>query len=162
MAPPSVFTFRIDMQHHESGCRCVLHWVMLTPTKHVPRKLMNREEGFPPFVGSTVPPLSSVLSGRTLPQLRVSCTRAFLVLTSMNDVLENRKSTKQVLTVLSGIAQSAYKMCGDVRLLANLKEVEEPFAKTQVLVVHGVYFCVIHQPRREISWSFLMNVVALL
>ncbi|CAN0028773.1 unnamed protein product, partial [Choristocarpus tenellus] len=36
-----------------------------------------------------------------------------------------------VLTVLSGIAQSAYKMCGDVRLLANLKEVEEPFAKTQ-------------------------------
>ena len=41
----------------------------------------------------------------------------------------------QVLTVLSGIAQSAYKMCGDVRLLANLKEVEEPFAKTQVRVV---------------------------
>lgn len=38
----------------------------------------------------------------------------------------------QVLTVLSGLAQSAYKMCGDVRLLANLKEVEEPFAKTQV------------------------------
>lgn len=37
----------------------------------------------------------------------------------------------QVLTVLSGVAQSAYKMCGDVRLLANLKEVEEPFAKTQ-------------------------------
>lgn len=38
----------------------------------------------------------------------------------------------QVLTVLSGLAQSAYKMCGDVRLLANLKEMEEPFAKTQV------------------------------
>lgn len=37
----------------------------------------------------------------------------------------------QVLAVLSGVAQSAYKMCGDVRLLANLKEVEEPFAKTQ-------------------------------
>lgn len=34
--------------------------------------------------------------------------------------------------MLSGVAQSAYKMCGDVRLLANLKEVEEPFAKTQV------------------------------
>lgn len=36
--------------------------------------------------------------------------------------------------MLSGVAQSAYKMCGDVRLLANLKEVEEPFAKTQVLL----------------------------
>jgi adenylosuccinate lyase len=34
--------------------------------------------------------------------------------------------------VLSGIAQSAYKMCGDIRLLANLKEVEEPFSKTQI------------------------------
>ena len=38
----------------------------------------------------------------------------------------------QVLTILSGIAQSAYKMCGDLRLLANLKEVEEPFSKTQI------------------------------
>lgn len=42
------------------------------------------------------------------------------------------RAMRQVLTVLSGVAQSAYKMCGDVRLLANLKEVEEPFAKTQV------------------------------
>merc|ERR1712157_378036 len=33
---------------------------------------------------------------------------------------------------LSGVAQSAYKMCGDIRLLANLKEVEEPFAKKQI------------------------------
>jgi adenylosuccinate lyase len=37
-----------------------------------------------------------------------------------------------VLTVLSGIAQSAYKMCSDIRLLANLKEIEEPFSKTQI------------------------------
>ena len=43
-----------------------------------------------------------------------------------------RRCYLKVLTVLSGVAQSAYKMCGDVRLLANLKEVEEPFAKTQV------------------------------
>jgi len=43
-----------------------------------------------------------------------------------------RKIDYQVLSVLSGIAQSAYKMCGDIRLLANLKEVEEPFAKTQI------------------------------
>ncbi len=43
-----------------------------------------------------------------------------------------RKVDYYVLTVLSGIAQSAYKMAGDIRLLANLKEVEEPFEKTQV------------------------------
>jgi len=34
--------------------------------------------------------------------------------------------------VLSGVAQSAYKMCGDIRLLANLKEMEEPFGKDQI------------------------------
>jgi adenylosuccinate lyase len=43
-----------------------------------------------------------------------------------------RKIEYFILSVLSGIAQSAYKMCGDIRLLANLKEVEEPFAKTQI------------------------------
>ena len=43
-----------------------------------------------------------------------------------------RKVDYYVLTVLSGIAQSAYKMCGDIRLLANLKEMEEPFGKNQV------------------------------
>ena len=44
----------------------------------------------------------------------------------------SRKIDFFVLSLLSGIAQSAYKMCGDIRLLANLKEVEEPFAKTQI------------------------------
>lgn len=43
--------------------------------------------------------------------------------------------------MLSGVAQSAYKMCGDVRLLANLKEVEEPFAKTQVCVACAALLC---------------------
>jgi adenylosuccinate lyase len=43
-----------------------------------------------------------------------------------------RKIDFAILSVLSGIAQSAYKMCGDIRLLANLKEVEEPFAKKQI------------------------------
>lgn len=43
-----------------------------------------------------------------------------------------RKIEFYIISVLSGIAQSAYKMCGDIRLLANLKEVEEPFAKTQI------------------------------
>ena len=44
----------------------------------------------------------------------------------------SRKIDYHILSLLSGIAQSAYKMCGDIRLLANLKEVEEPFAKNQI------------------------------
>ena len=43
-----------------------------------------------------------------------------------------RKVDFFVLSVLSGIAQSCYKMAGDIRLLANLKEIEEPFGKNQV------------------------------
>ncbi len=43
-----------------------------------------------------------------------------------------RKIDFYILSVLSGIAQSAYKFAGDIRLLANLKEIEEPFEKSQV------------------------------
>ena len=43
-----------------------------------------------------------------------------------------RKLDYKVLSALSGLAQSAYKMCGDIRLLANLKEIEEPFGKSQI------------------------------
>merc|ERR1712157_535165 len=43
-----------------------------------------------------------------------------------------RKIDFNVLSLLSGISQSAYKMCGDIRLLANLKEMEEPFSKSQI------------------------------
>ncbi|MDD5698838.1 MAG: adenylosuccinate lyase [Victivallaceae bacterium] len=43
-----------------------------------------------------------------------------------------RKIDFNILSVLSGIAQSAYKMAGDIRLLANLREIEEPFEKTQI------------------------------
>lgn len=44
----------------------------------------------------------------------------------------SRKIDYFVLSALSGIAQSAYKFAGDIRLLANLKEIEEPFEKHQV------------------------------
>ncbi len=43
-----------------------------------------------------------------------------------------RKEDSRVLNVLSGVAQSAYRFAGDLRLLQNLKEVEEPFEKNQV------------------------------
>ncbi|MHC4346890.1 MAG: lyase family protein, partial [Planctomycetota bacterium] len=37
-----------------------------------------------------------------------------------------------VVSTLASIAQSAHKMCNDLRLLANLKEIEEPFEKSQI------------------------------
>jgi len=43
-----------------------------------------------------------------------------------------RKQDTQVLKVLAGIAESAHKMATDIRLLQNLKEVEEPFEKSQI------------------------------
>jgi adenylosuccinate lyase len=44
----------------------------------------------------------------------------------------SRKIDSQVIGVLSGIAQSAHKMATDLRLLANRKEVEEPFEASQI------------------------------
>lgn len=43
-----------------------------------------------------------------------------------------RKLDSQFLYILSGIAQSAYKFSNDIRLLQNLKEIEEPFEKSQI------------------------------
>jgi adenylosuccinate lyase len=44
----------------------------------------------------------------------------------------SRKIDSLVINTLAGIAQSAHKFCNDIRLLANLKEIEEPFEKSQV------------------------------
>lgn len=44
----------------------------------------------------------------------------------------SRKVDSIVLNTLSEIAQSAYKFSNDMRLLQNMKEVEEPFEKNQV------------------------------
>lgn len=43
-----------------------------------------------------------------------------------------RKIDYEILSSLSAIAQSAHKMTNDIRLLQSLKEIEEPFEKTQV------------------------------
>ncbi|MBK5251109.1 MAG: adenylosuccinate lyase [Peptostreptococcaceae bacterium] len=44
----------------------------------------------------------------------------------------SRKFDFKMLSVLSGIAQTLHKMTNDIRLLQNLKEIEEPFAKNQI------------------------------
>lgn len=43
-----------------------------------------------------------------------------------------RKFDYSVLSVLSQIAQSAYKFANDIRLLQSMKEIEEPFESTQI------------------------------
>ena len=44
----------------------------------------------------------------------------------------SRKVDAAIASTLSGIAQSAYKFAGDLRVLASYKEMEEPFGKHQV------------------------------
>ncbi len=43
-----------------------------------------------------------------------------------------RKLDSMILSTLSGIAQSAAKFSNDIRLLQHLKEIEEPFEKSQI------------------------------
>ncbi len=44
----------------------------------------------------------------------------------------SRKLDSRVVNVLAGIAQSASKFSNDIRLLQHLKEIEEPFEKSQI------------------------------
>ena len=44
----------------------------------------------------------------------------------------SRKVDTRVMNILAGIAASAHKMSNDIRLLQHLKEVEEPFEKSQI------------------------------
>jgi adenylosuccinate lyase len=56
----------------------------------------------------------------------------FAAVYSITGQTYSRKVDAQVLAVLSGIAQSAHKFANDLRLLANRKEIEEPFEPGQV------------------------------
>ncbi|HVW36392.1 MAG TPA: adenylosuccinate lyase, partial [Pirellulales bacterium] len=44
----------------------------------------------------------------------------------------SRKVDSQVLAALSGVAQSAHKAATDLRILQNMKELEEPFEESQI------------------------------
>lgn len=44
----------------------------------------------------------------------------------------SRKLDSQMCNILSGVAQSAHKFSNDIRLLQHLKEIEEPFEKSQI------------------------------
>ena len=57
----------------------------------------------------------------------------------------SRKMDYQVVSVLSGIAQSASKFSYDLRLLQSFKEMEEPFEKSQI----GSSAMLLHWPSGE-------------
>ncbi|HEX2958840.1 MAG TPA: adenylosuccinate lyase [Chitinispirillaceae bacterium] len=44
----------------------------------------------------------------------------------------SRKIDAQIAAILSGIAQTLHKIANDIRLLQHLKEIEEPFEKSQI------------------------------
>ena len=62
----------------------------------------------------------------------VAAAMGFKNVISLSGQTYTRKVDYFVLAVLSGIAQSAAKMATDIRLLASMKEVEEPFGAKQV------------------------------
>ncbi|MDD5063586.1 MAG: adenylosuccinate lyase [Phycisphaerae bacterium] len=62
----------------------------------------------------------------------VAATFGFKNICAVTGQTYQRKFDTLVVNTLASIAQSAHKLCNDLRLLANLKEVEEPFEKSQV------------------------------
>ena len=64
--------------------------------------------------------------------VKVAKEMGFTTIISVSGQTYTRKVDYYILSLLSGISQSAYKFAGDLRLLANLKEIEEPFESSQI------------------------------
>ncbi len=62
----------------------------------------------------------------------VAAKMGFTRIVALSGQTYTRKIDYWVISALSGLAQSAYKLAGDIRLLANLREMEEPFGKKQI------------------------------
>ncbi len=63
---------------------------------------------------------------------RIACKMGMEAVYPVSGQTYPRKLDSRVLSVLSGIAQSAYKFAQDLRLLQHMREVEEPFEKDQI------------------------------
>jgi adenylosuccinate lyase len=63
---------------------------------------------------------------------RVSAKMGFDAAYPVTGQTYSRKVDSQVVETLSGIAQSAHKAATDLRILANFKEIEEPFEADQI------------------------------
>ncbi|HSW01057.1 MAG TPA: adenylosuccinate lyase [Sedimentisphaerales bacterium] len=62
----------------------------------------------------------------------VAAAFGFKKLCAVTGQTYSRKVDTMIVNALALIAQSAHKTCNDLRLLANLKEMEEPFEKSQI------------------------------
>lgn len=63
---------------------------------------------------------------------KIATKMGFDAVYSVSGQTYSRKVDYYVLSVLSGIAQSAYKFSNDIRLLSHLKEFDEPFEDKQI------------------------------
>ncbi len=63
---------------------------------------------------------------------RVSRKMGFSDVLPVTGQTYTRKIDAKALAILSGFAQSFHKVANDIRLLQNLKEIEEPFGKSQI------------------------------
>ena len=63
---------------------------------------------------------------------KIAAEMGFEATSAVSGQTYSRKVDYQVVSTLSGIAQSASKFATDLRLLCHLKEVEEPFEKNQI------------------------------
>ena len=63
---------------------------------------------------------------------RIAEKMGFSRVAAVSGQTSSRKVDSMVLNVLAGIAQSATKFTNDLRLLAHMKEIEEPFEKGQI------------------------------
>ncbi len=72
------------------------------------------------------------LSKVTELELRIAKKMGFDSVYPVSGQTYSRKIDYNILSVLSGIAQSASKFATDIRLLSHLKEVDEPFEDKQV------------------------------
>ncbi|MEG1011625.1 MAG: adenylosuccinate lyase [Ruthenibacterium sp.] len=63
---------------------------------------------------------------------RIAAELGFAAIVPVSGQTYSRKVDFNVLSALSGVAQSAMKFANDVRILANFKEMEEPFEKSQI------------------------------
>lgn len=68
---------------------------------------------------------------KTLEKL-IAADFGFKECVSVSGQTYSRKTDAYFLSVLSGIAQSAYKFSNDLRILQSFEEVEEPFEKNQI------------------------------
>ncbi len=65
-------------------------------------------------------------------ELLVAAKLGFSNIFAVSGQTYTRKQDIQVLSILSDIAVSAHKMATDLRLLAHMKEIEEPFSDKQI------------------------------